>query len=279
MVCVGVGGMNDCIAMVNGALDRSIDGQDRGLLYGHGLFETLRVCHDRVPLLDLHLARLLRDCDALRIAPPSEPQLRAQVAQILELGKQRWRPTNSLQARLKIGYRPDAQARPTVILQLFARRFEPPAYITARVCETRLSHSALAGIKHCNRLEQVLAAQELVAGKYFEGVMCNMADEVIEGVSSNVVVLRDGRCLTPAITSAGVAGVMRQYLIAQGRLEIMPQALSLNDLWDADGLCFINSNWGALAVDELTVDGQVRAYVDQPALQDFIRSAQTAFSC
>jgi 4-amino-4-deoxychorismate lyase len=71
----------------------------------------------------------------------------------------------------------------------------------------------LAGIKHLNRLEQVLASREWPGASYSEGIMMDSFGHIIEGTRSNVFFVRDGALVTPAIEGSGVAGVMREYLL------------------------------------------------------------------
>jgi 4-amino-4-deoxychorismate lyase len=86
--------------------------------------------------------------------------------------------------------------------------------MASRVCvcfrATRLSNQPLlAGLKHLNRLEQVLARAEWQDGEHAEGLMLDQAGRVIEGVFSNLFLVRDGVLITADLKRCGVAGVMR----------------------------------------------------------------------
>ncbi len=203
-------------ALVDGRPADSLDLADRGLNYGDGLFETIAVRDGRPELLEAHLSRLFQGCARLGIEPPAEDVLRAEALALCE-GVPR--------AVLKIlvtrgsggrGYAPGSAA-PRRILRRLPWPEEgvlPPDGIAMRVCRQRLaSNPALAGIKHLNRLEQVLARAEWDDPGIAEGLMLSLDGRIIEGVSSNVFFERQGTLVTPDIRDCGVAGVMRAEIL------------------------------------------------------------------
>ena len=114
------------------------------------------------------------------------------------------------------GYPPPLEPSLTRVITATARirRGEAAFLISVRVCETRLGRNArLAGMKHLNRLEQVLAGAELREPAVDEGLMRSTDDRLISGTASNVFLVRDGLLLTPRITDCGVSGVMRQVVL------------------------------------------------------------------
>lgn len=279
--------MHPYVAMVNSELDAQVNVLDRGLQYGHGLFETVRVSAGTLPLLPWHLSRLSRDCRRLNIRPPDLQDLKQDIRDLLVEGAKRWQIRGPLNARLKIlvtagqggrGYQPEPAAIPTVILQLFPRQFQQPTSISACVCKARLGASVLHGIKHCNRLEQVVLAQEVATAGCFEGIVCDQQGAVVEGVASNVVLMQGDKLVTPALRNCGVAGVMRAYMIEQGWLQVAAEPLRVSDLLAAEQLYFVNSNWGALRVDALTVAGDTRCYEPTVAGLAFTQQVNTVFT-
>jgi len=190
---------------------------DRGLAYGDGLFETLAVKDGRPRLLQRHLARLAEGCQRLAITLDVSA-----VADELE----------RFAARLGEGVaklivtRGDGQRGYAPAVNQPARRIllgSPfPAYpkenaaqgIALFPCRTRLAEQPLlAGLKHLNRLEQVLARAEWQGSEYAEGLMCDSSGRLIEGVFSNLFMVKNGELLTPALNRCGVAGVMRGLII------------------------------------------------------------------
>jgi 4-amino-4-deoxychorismate lyase len=208
-------------ALIDGRSAARIDVRDRGLHYGDGLFETMAVVDGAVRRLAAHLARLWTGCERLGIAPPDPGLLQAEIA-ALAAGQQR--------AVLKLiltrgsggrGYAPPEPGTPRRMLLR-----EPwPGYAAGR-CEdgvaVRLCHTVpgdqprLAGIKHLNRLEQVLARREWSASAEdapAEGLMFDGRGDVVGGTMSNVFIVREGRVLTPRLDRCGVAGTVRAALM------------------------------------------------------------------
>jgi 4-amino-4-deoxychorismate lyase len=127
--------------------------------------------------------------------------------------------------------------------------------VTLRVCATRLGrNSRLAGLKHLNRLEQVLARTEW-ADEAQEGLMQDEEGLVVEGTMSNVFMVHaDGRVLTPRLDRCGVAGVMRRHLLEKAeteKLAIGVVDLVLTDFAQAREIFLCNSLIGVWPVARL----------------------------
>ncbi len=222
---------------------------DRGLHYGDGVFETMAVCQGRVRLLARHFERLEHGALRLRIPMPEKNALQAQVmqaAQALGEGVLKLILTRGCGGR---GYRPPPETQPTLLLlpyaQALPRMEDARAGITLRLCTLRLAHQpVLAGIKHLNRLEQVLARAEWDDEAIDEGLLFDVDGALIEAVASNVFLLQDGRLSTPRLDQCGVEGVMRGAVMATAKklgLEVCEQRLELDDLLRADEVFLSNS--------------------------------------
>lgn len=205
---------------------------DRGFHYGDGVFETALVRDGQVRFLDDHLARLARGCEHLGIPLPPRDALLADIARL---------GAGQASAVLKIivsrgagtrGYRPGATG-PTRFLARYPTPAQRAGPIRLRWCEMRLGRNPrLAGIKHLNRLEQVLAQAEWREEDIEEGLMLDTEGELVCGTASNVFLVRDGVLATPDLRFCGVQGVMRtQVLRAAARLGI---AASETPLWPHD---------------------------------------------
>lgn len=241
----------------------AIDPANRGLHYGDGVFETMRVHRSALPLWPRHLARLREDAARLGIAMPAVGYVEARIADMLtsiHTGVLKLVLTRGEGGR---GYAPVPASTPTWLLALDA--LPPHAGTGLRLgwCETRLAaQPALAGIKHCNRLEQVLARSEVVSAGRDEGLMRDMAGNAVCATSANLLVLRDGRWYTPPVEACGVAGVMRGWLLEQDLValaEVPP-----HDLESADAVALCNAVRGILPVASL----DARAWAPPPALDD-----------
>ncbi len=244
--------------LVNGVPGTRVDANDRGLHYGDGLFETIAV-HDGVPALwDRHMQRLLLGCERLGIAPIDTAQLRRESSQLCEgvaEGVLKIIITRGSSGR---GYRapPCGAVQPTRLVALYAWPEYPPAFwvegVAVRLCSTRLgSNPALAGIKHLNRLEQVLARSEWDDPAIPEGLMLDGEGHVIEGTMSNLFIVRNGRLLTPDLSQCGVAGVMRGYILDSARGMDIPAdiaQITLDDVKSSDEVFLCNSLIGVWPV-------------------------------
>ncbi|MGY0558250.1 MULTISPECIES: aminodeoxychorismate lyase [unclassified Lysobacter] len=224
---------------------------DRALSYGDGLFETMRAYRGRVPWWDMHWARLERGAHCLQIPTPPVAQVRDQAEQLLD----------GADGVLKLllsrgsggrGYAPPTPPQSNWGLSLHPLPASvPTAGLTLRWCDIRLSlQPALAGIKHCNRLEQVLARSEwndaVVAD---EGLMRSMDGDVVCATAANLFVLHGDQWRTPEVDRCGVAGVCRQWLLEH--FPIRQARLSPADVETADAIVLTNAVRGILPVARL----------------------------
>ncbi|WP_422101767.1 aminodeoxychorismate lyase [Vreelandella sp.] len=192
---------------------------DRGLAYGDGVFETVLLRNGQPVLWDYHYARLAQGCQRLNIQLPSAQQL-----------MQAWQspPASPLEVLKLIltrgsggrGYALPEHPSP----RLMSRRTPFAANeshwkhgVSVRLCHLRLGHQPLlAGIKHLNRLENVLARQEWHDGHIAEGLLADSLGEMVEATSMNLFWLANGKLWTPFVHRCGVAGTLRAALIAHG---------------------------------------------------------------
>lgn len=246
--------------LVNGEERDALSVFDRGLAYGDGLFETLRMDDGAPQLLDEHLRRLAEGCARLKINADI-PRIRDEALGVCA----RADGDNVLKIIVTRGdggaYRAPGGASPNRIVTTAYREPWPEAYyargIALRVCAHRLGDNpALAGLKHLNRLDQVLARAEW-GDEYPEGLMLDAAGRVIEGTMTNVLFRRDGAVMTPKLDRAGVAGVMRAQVLAhlaRDNLDTVEVDAEVEDLLDADGVLVCNSLIGVCPVR--SIDGR-----------------------
>jgi 4-amino-4-deoxychorismate lyase len=250
-------------ALVNGAKADGLSIADRGLQYGDGLFETI-VVRDGAPCLwQEHLARLRLGAARLAIPLPDAGLLLGEcltLTQGAEAGVVKLIVTRGPGGR---GYRPPPRPLPTRILALYPPPAPPAggreAGVQVRWCRTALGENPrLAGIKHLNRLEQVLARAEwdTNGGGCAEGLMCDCRGRVIAGTMTNVFVHAGGRLLTPRLDTCGVAGTVRGLVLrlaSQFGIEVAEADLRPADLHAADGLFLTNAVIGVWPVRALGV--------------------------
>lgn len=243
---------------INGETATYIAADDRGLQYGDGLFETMSVRAGRITLLDAHLQRLESGCQRLRFAPPPLQTVRQHLNAIAHSQDRAILKLIVTRGRGGRGYRPPVDAQPNWIVTLHDWPTYPGRWwhdgIRLRVCETVLgANPAFAGLKHLNRLEQVMARAEWQdADDIQEGLMLDAGGAVIEGTMTNVFAVgTDGTFITPRLDSCGVAGVMRHYLIERAGRDGVPVQvgrMTLDDIHNAKELFVCNSVIGVWPV-------------------------------
>ena len=243
------------------SIPETLSTQDRGLAYGDGLFETIAVRNNIPCFWADHMQRLAEGCERLGFPLPDLTVIEKKAIALCEESEDR-------PAVLKIiltrglggrGYRAPENPDPWYGMSLYHAPEYPQARysegIRACVCETRLASSpSLAGIKHLNRLEQVLARQEF-GDECQEGLMLDGMGRVIEGTMSNLFLLCDDALLTPEINDCGVNGVTRRRLLEWARQQgiecRVSQEVSLEQVFSADALFVCNSVIGLWPVRQL----------------------------
>lgn len=244
----------------------AIPPDDRGFAYGDGLFETMRIHAGRVPWWDAHWARLSRGAGRLATALPPEHRVRAEVeaaGRSAGTGVLKLVVSRGAGGR---GYEPAPAPAPTWTLGVHPLPAPLPVDgITVRWCHTRLAtQPALAGLKHCNRLEQVLARAEWASARdavAHDGLMRSTDGDVVCATAANVFVLTGGTWRTPALDRCGVAGVCREHV-----LRLVPAdvgAVSVDDVETADAVVLCNAVRGILPVARLGL----RTWAPHPAVR------------
>jgi len=235
--------------LVNGARGNLISIRDRGLLYGDGIFRTFPAINGQAQHWPLHYQKLQHDCAALVLTCPDEITLLDELKPLLVAhpdGVFKIIVTRGIGQR---GYAPPCPADFTHIWDVTPRPIYTKDYastgIRARVCQLRLAaQPLLAGIKHLNRLENVLAAAEKTDDECAEGLLLDANDCVIEGIRSNVFLVQQGALVTPDLSRCGVAGVQRARIMAwaqQHNIALQVREVKLAELKLADEVFFTNS--------------------------------------
>ncbi|MFF7706821.1 aminodeoxychorismate lyase [Pseudomonas sp. NPDC007930] len=236
---------------VDGLPAHAVGLADRGLAYGDGVFETVRVSAGQARLLGRHLQRLGEA--TRRLALPLDLALveaeLTRYAQAMGEGVLKLIITRGDGLR---GYAASPEARCRRILQASPLPAYPEGHARDGValfpCQTRLAiQPALAGLKHLNRLEQVLARAEWQGREEAEGLMRDTEGRVVEGVFSNLFLVNGQRLRTASLGRCGVAGTLRAELLAQapGQGLVAEVAdLAWADLASADEVFVCNSVYG-----------------------------------
>jgi 4-amino-4-deoxychorismate lyase len=223
---------------------------DRGFTYGDGLFETLRMVDGRAPLWPRHAARLRDGCARLRMPAPDADAILAEAGRLATgLVDAVARVTLSRGDGVRGYALPPAQV-PRVVVQVSPLSLDASAYAagaSVRLCETRLAtQPLLAGMKHLNRLEQVLARAEWSDATWTEGLMLDDRGDVVCATAANVFAVFNGQLVTPPVDRCGVAGVARAEILAVRAVEVA--SISPARLAEADEVFLTSAVRGILPV-------------------------------
>ncbi|MCY7354027.1 MAG: aminodeoxychorismate lyase [Lysobacter sp.] len=253
----------------------SLPANNRGLAYGDGLFETMRMHRGDVAWWDAHWSRLMHGAARLRLRLPDASFVRDQASQLFanEEGVLKLVVTRAGGR----GYAPSPDSEPNWLLSLHPLPSKPrEGGLALRWCDLRLAiQPALAGIKHCNRLEQVLARAEWQQDTIDDGLMRDHEGFVVCATSANLFVLREGGWTTPLVDRCGVAGVCRAWCMAE--LATTEARLNPEQVESSDAIFLCNAVRGILPVERL--DGREWSPHSQvAALQARLAQVHPAFA-
>lgn len=246
--------------------------EGRGFAYGDGVFETMRAVGGSIPWWPGHRARLALGAARLRIPLPPAERIEVELHDWLACHRDAVVKLIVSRGTGGRGYMPALDAPPAWAL-IASPLPSPvrPGGLTLRWCETRLAtQPLLAGIKHCNRLEQILARAEWRDSDIDEGLMLDTDDNVVAATAANLFVLREGRWWTPPVDRCGIAGVCRSWALrafAAGE-----RRLNASEVETADALALCNAVRGILPVARL---GD-RTWAPHPAVADARRRLAAA---
>lgn len=250
--------------LINGNFNQVISPLDRGFAYGDGIFRTIVMQNGQPQHWPHHYQKLVADCGAIGIVCPSAELFMSDFQQLFS-------PDEIAVAKIIVtrgegerGYAPPAITTPTRVLiktalpQYAVANYEEGVHL--HVCDIRLAHQPkLAGIKHLNRLENIIARMEWHNDAIFDGLLLDQESNVIECTMSNIFARFGNKLVTPDLSQCGVAGMTRQYIIGLVNtsglanlispfLSMEVAQLSLNRLLEADEVIVCNSIFGAFQV-------------------------------
>ena len=248
-------------SLINGSFDQVISAADRGFTYGDGVFRTMKIRGGQPISWPFHYQKLVADCAVIGIVCPSAELLMSDIQQLFPIeefdnGEVSVAKIIITRGEGERGYAPPAVTIPTRVLIKSAM----PTYLDAHylsgvrlhLCDTRLAlQPKLAGIKHLNRLENILARMEWREESIFDGLMMDMQSNVIECTMSNVFIRSGNELVTPDLSLCGVSGITRQRILGLGSvlgLTISVKPITLEQLLQADEVIICNSLFGAFQV-------------------------------
>ncbi|HUO44516.1 MAG TPA: aminodeoxychorismate lyase [Burkholderiales bacterium] len=264
--------------LINGIAGDTISLHDRGWNYGDGVFRTLVLRDGRPCLWPRHYAKLHDDCRRLRIACPESSLLEQDLRRLTAQQPDCVVRITVTRGAAERGYAIPPDVAPTRVVAAAPLPVFPAEYrshgIRAHFCHTRLAiQPALAGIKHLNRLENILARAEWNDPEIAEGVVCDTDGNVISGTMSNLFAVFGSDLATPDVSRCGVAGVQRQRVLELAGANGIPARVATFDyerLLEADEVFIVNSVFGIWQITALgsrtwrsgTLTPQFRQWLD-----------------
>ena len=254
--------------LINGSFNQAISPFDRGFAYGDGVFRTIKMQGGLPEHWPQHYQKLVADCAAINIVCPSAELLMSDIAQLFAADAASENVASKKNAVAKIiitrgegnrGYTPPAITAPMrVVVKSPMPQYPETRFVDGVnliVCETRLAlQPRLAGIKHLNRLENVLARMEWHSPDITDGIFLDINDNVIECTAANIFARFGDTLITPSLTQCGVSGVTRQRIIELAYtldLKVKVEAMTLQQLLTADEVIICNSLYGAWQVKSI----------------------------
>lgn len=249
-------------SLINGSFEQAISASDRGLAYGDGVFRTMQI-RDGFPVnWPLHYQKLVADCAVIGIVCPGAELLISDLQKLFEIDAFSEHKTEVAKIIItrgesERGYAPPAVTVPTrVIIKSAMPNYSQINYqkgIRLHVCDLRLAiQTKLAGIKHLNRLENVLARMEWREDGIFDGLLLDQHGNVIECTMSNLFARYGDHLITPDLSGCGVAGITRQRILWLDQvlgLTTKVESFTLEQLFQADEVIVCNSLYGAFQVN------------------------------
>jgi 4-amino-4-deoxychorismate lyase len=242
------------LILINGETNENIAINDRGLLYGDGIFTTMAVKNGQVLCWQQHWQRLVTSCKRLSIPLYKQYIFEQEIKQLIQAQDIKENHiikciiTRGIGGR---GYTPPIQVKSTRILMSLPFPNYHNKNITLQICKTRLSKNPLlAGIKSLNCLPYILARAELIEN---EGLLLDTENNIIEGTISNIFFVDNGILKTPSLQQSGVDGIIRQLIIKNlNNLNITIKIGNYNlaDLYAAQEIFLTNSIIGLWSVNK-----------------------------
>ncbi len=245
--------------LVNGLPTDSISAEDRGLAYGDGVFRTLRVRRSTPLCWQRHYQKLQYDCDAIKISCPPSTTLLKELQSLSEARVECVAKIVVTRGKGARGYAiPPGGSATRIVSTGPLPNYNPEFFlagVSLHVCRIKFGHQKfLAGIKHLNRLENVIAATECSEAGTPEGLLEDEQGFVVSGTRSNLFVWREGVLRTPDVSLCGVAGVQRDRVMDWAGRHDIPckiERMRMDELLVADELFVVNSVFGLWPIREL----------------------------
>lgn len=266
------------VSLVNRKRKKHISIYNRNVQFGDGVFETCLLQNSRLVFWDYHFSRLIQGAKLLDISPPSSQVWLADIQALINHSRLKHGVIKLILSRgnSKQGYRFD-NIKPIRIVSIL-----PLSHIKKNnrlgVCQYHYAHqNQLVGIKHCNRLDNILANHQLKS-TWLDGVMLDKDGWVISTTKANIYMVVNQEVLTPKLENCGIKGTLRQVvfeLCPQLNIPIKESNISLAMLENADEVFISNSILGIYPITHIlkqsytigAITTQIKQAVEQSAME------------
>ena len=243
------------IVLINGAKQSKISIFNRNVQFGDGLFETCVVENKKILFWVNHFARLNRGCEQLKISKVDESVWLSDVKKALSLCSYDHCVVKLILSRGEslrgYGFKDDIKPVRAVIVSELQKTTLNNSFCLEYCQSGYDSNPKLAGIKHCNRLEQVLARAGL---KSDEGIMLDENHNVISVTQGNIYAIHSNTLITPKLDKCGVEGTRRDVILDLAKLlgiKVKVDTLSVKELGQADEVFISNSIIGIQSISQI----------------------------
>ncbi|WP_144207138.1 aminodeoxychorismate lyase [Shewanella donghaensis] len=244
---------------VNGLPQHHVNSSDRGLAYGDGAFATMRVSHSQVLFIYAHIERLKQACLRLGFTLQHQSELTLQLeehAKTLKNGCIKLLVSRGVGGR---GYTAPSSVEQTEVISLHQI---PAIYqqwqqhgISLSVSDVTLARQPLlAGMKHLNRLEQVLIKQHDLPTTFDDWLVLDTEGFVVESSMANVFIVENDSVITPSLSYSGVSGVMREQVMGallDSHINVFAEPISLKRLYETKHVFITNSLLGIVDINKV----------------------------
>ena len=226
---------------------------NRAIAYGDGIFETMMVKNKAIVLWNFHWQRLSSSLVGLNINPMDEKATLSKILSLVSDNKNYIVKLVVFRDDSKRGYGSHSNKFKYFITLNSDIRVETNQSLT--ISQIKLSQqNELAGMKHLNRLEQVLAAQRLNGTNYSDAIMCDDKDCIIETISKNIVFIKNEQLYTPNLNESGVYGVALRWLNSSCQKldrQLNWKKIEIKDLSQYHGMLVCNSIQGFTSISNI----------------------------
>ena len=243
------------IVLVDGVLESEISIFNRNMQFGDGLFETCVSKGNNILFWQRHLSRLNRGCEKLNIKKIAESVWLEDIKKALSLSLEKnciikliLSRGNSLRG---YSYSEDIEPVRVVIVSEIKKTKSKYSVSLEYASSGFHSNPKLAGIKHCNRLEQILARANMEGD---EVIMLDENQNIVSVTQGNIYFIFGNKLLTPKLDRCGVVGSRRSLILELARsinLEVDEDTISIEQAEKANEVFISNSLIGIQSVSSI----------------------------